>query len=538
MSRMLPPILPPHSPASEYSLHRGLAMVSDDWTILHSVRWQSLRNGRQGDGEADFVVLNRKFGIIIVEVKGGDVEVVDGVWTTMNTATKEVSTIKNPFQQATESKHALLGYLREQGLPMEQIPIAHAVAFPGITIDEGFGPAAPAEIIWDRTSLSAMEDALARTTRHWAMKATMTQDDLTSIVRLLAPTVSVRRRLVDEIGDVTQKLLELTEEQILDLRGLRTFRRAMVSGGAGTGKTVLAVARARKLAEDGFSPLLVCYNEPLGHQLASEVADDPRIWAGTFHSLCIRSARNAALPIPARPDEDWWTNSAPDLLVEAFAKRPERFRSVVIDEGQDFHRSWFDALQAIVADTQDFPFYVFTDEHQQLYVDGWREPDDMPPPWMLTINCRSTVPIAECASRVFGEEAVSRGTLGPMPQFREANGRRETMRTVQRLAETLVENEGISERQIVVLSDDDEILDSLETVSAGSTPFVRTGKGIRLETVRRFKGLEAEVVIVAISDKSSDEASRAIAYTSITRAKTVLYVVGSKNLKARIAWKG
>jgi hypothetical protein len=538
MSRMLPPTLPPHSPASEYNVHRALATASDDWTVLHSVRWQSIRGGRQGDGEADFVVLNRKYGVIVVEVKGGDVDMVDGVWTTINSATKEVAVIKNPFQQATESKHALLAYLKDQGLPIGQIPIAHAVAFPSITVDGGFGPAAPPEIIWDHASLPAMEDALLRTIRHWDMKAALTQDEVKNIVRLLAPTVSVRRRLVDEVGDISQRLIELTEEQMLDFRALRTFRRAMVSGGAGTGKTILAVARARKLAEDGFRPLLVCYNEPLGKELAREVADDPRIWAGTFHSLCVQSARSAGLTVPARPDEAWWKDSAPALLIDAFAKRPEIHRSVVIDEGQDFHGSWFDALQAIVADTQDFPFYLFADEHQQLYMNGWRGPGQMPPAFMLTINCRSTVPIAECASRIFGEQAMSRGTPGPVPQFREAVGRREIMRTVQRLAQTLVENEGMAESQIVVLSDDDEILESLTGVAAGSVPFVRTGRGIRLETVRRFKGLEAEIVILSMSDRTADDACRAVAYTGITRAKSALYVVGSKALKERLAWKG
>lgn len=538
MSRMLPSTLPPHSPASEYNVHKALATLPDDWTVLHSVRWQSTRGGRQGDGEADFVALNRKFGLIVVEVKGGDVDVINGVWTTINSATKEVVEIKNPFRQATESKHALLSYLKDQGLPTGQFTIAHAVAFPSITVDRAFGPAAPPEIIWDHSSLPAMEDALLKTTRHWGMKAVISQDDYNKIIRLLAPTVSVRRRLVDEVGDISQRLIELTEEQMLDFRALRTFRRAMVSGGAGTGKTVLAVARARKLAEDGFSPLLVCYNEQLGRALAREVSDDPSIWAGTFHSLCVQSALSAGLAVPASQDEAWWMDGAPALLVDAFAKRPEIHRSVVIDEGQDFHSSWFDALQTIVADTEDFPFYIFADEHQQLYLDGWRGPDGMPPPFMLTINCRSTVPIAECASRVFGEQATSRGTLGPMPQFREAIGRRETMRTVQRLAQMLVENEGISETEIVVLSDSDEILQALAEVAAGSVPFVRTGQGIRLETVRRFKGLESEIVILAMSDRNEDDACRAIAYTGITRAKSALYVVGSRNLKTRLAWKG
>ena len=113
----------------------------------------------------------------------------------------------------------------------------------------------------------------------------MTEDDRRKIIRLLAPTISIRRRLVDEMGDIEEQLIRLTEEQKHDFEVLRGFRRALVTGGAGTGKTVLAVARARQLSADGFAPILVCYNELLGELLREEVSDDPAIWAGTFHSL-------------------------------------------------------------------------------------------------------------------------------------------------------------------------------------------------------------------------------------------------------------
>ena len=53
-------------------------------------------------------------------------------------------------------------------------------------------------------------------------------------------------------------------------------------------------------------------------------------------------------------------------------------------------------------------FYVFADTHQQLYRTEWQPPDDMPRALALTINCRSTVSIANRAAGVFGEASTSR----------------------------------------------------------------------------------------------------------------------------------
>ena len=49
---------------------------------------------------------------------------------------------------------------------------------------------------------------------------------------------------------------------MLDL--LRRTRRAAIYGCAGSGKTTLAVEKARRLAEEGFCTLLTCYNKALG----------------------------------------------------------------------------------------------------------------------------------------------------------------------------------------------------------------------------------------------------------------------------------
>lgn len=539
MARLIPAKLPEGTPYSERRVHQAAAALSDDWTVMHSVRWQSFRNGRQGDGEADFVFVHPKRGILVVEVKGGDISVNHGQWSSINSQTGEEAPIKDPFQQATESKHALLAYLKDHAIPTQSIAMAHAVAFPSITMtaDSDFGASAPREIVWDRRSLERIDEALDATCKHWQMKAVMTAVEHKNLVRLLAPTLVARRRLVDEIGDVEQRLIQLTDEQVQDFALLRSFRRAIVLGGAGTGKTVLAAARARQLAADGFKPLLVCYNERLGQHLEQEVADQPEIYAGTFHRLCMQAARKAGIQVPSRPRDEWWTDVAPEILIDASSAGAIEFDAVVVDEGQDFPRNWLDAIELVVKDAKDAPFYVFADEHQQLYLNGWRAPDDMPPPLMLTVNCRSSTSIATRAAMVFGEQGKGRGTEGPAPQFRDVNGRRETVRAVQRIAEGLIDDGGLPPSSITVLADGEDILEALTLVSAGSIPFTRSGTGVRMETIRRFKGLESEAIILVLSDLAGD-ALAPLAYTGISRARSALYVVGSTDLRRMIGWTG
>src|ERR1700726_3593250 len=107
MARMIPPAPVAGSPDSEVATFNAFACLDDSWTILQSVRWQAVRGKRQGDGEADFVLLHSRHGLIVVEVKGGGIRVEQGVWFTTNRL-GVTEPIKSPFEQAVASKHALV----------------------------------------------------------------------------------------------------------------------------------------------------------------------------------------------------------------------------------------------------------------------------------------------------------------------------------------------------------------------------------------------------------------------------------------------
>jgi hypothetical protein len=265
MAQIFPSQLSEHSPRSECKVRDSLSAI-DDLVILHSVAWQSRRNGQQSDGEADFILLVPKHGILVLEVKGGGIEVVSGAWYSTDSDYIR-HPIKNPFEQAKDSKYALFTYLKGIDPSFGRIPIVHGVAFPDITVDRILGLNAPRAIVLDRIDLASPSMAMERIFGHWGKTYPLSRNEIDRLVALLAPTVRVRRLLRDDVADAERALIVLTSEQVRILQSLRRIKKAVILGGAGTGKTVLAVEKARQLTASGFRTLLLCYNAPLKQHL-------------------------------------------------------------------------------------------------------------------------------------------------------------------------------------------------------------------------------------------------------------------------------
>lgn len=538
MARLIPAELPSSTPSSEVKVRQALTTLGNEWIVLHSVKWQSKRNGRQGDGETDFILLHPAYGILVLEVKGGSISIDQGQWYSTD-RNGDRHSIKDPFQQAVSSKHALIAYLKECGKQVDQVSVVHAVAFPDITVLDGekLGAACPKPIVWHRDSLKQITKTVQETMRHWGAACKLPNKEVEEILRLLAPTIHIRRRLSDEVADVGEALIELTEQQIWIFSQLRGVRNALVLGGAGTGKTILAVERAKKLALEGFNTLLVCYNELLGHKLREELEETDGITTSTFHALCLREAGKAGLTISRTPTEDWWEETAPALLIDAVSKTGTTYDAIIVDEGQDFSQSWLDALQLLTRQTIDAPFYIFTDHHQQLYRRSWVAP----PGWttfQLELNCRNTIPVAKKVAAIFGEEVTSRGMQGPLPKYYDTKNQSESLRLVQRFTARLMDEEKLRPNQICVLSDDAKLVSRFREIMAGDVPFVSVGEnGVVCETVARYKGLESDVVILVPTDALVDDPrALAILYIGMSRAKVALFVFGSNTVKSTANW--
>ena len=516
------------TPDSERIVFAALANLPDPWRVIHSVAWQSATDGGSGDGEIDFVLLHPDHGLVVVEVKGGGISVEGGQWFSSGRGGRHP--IKDPFDQATSAKHTLVRYLRSTDSKLPFIPATHAVAFPDVPRADRLGPNAPRELTLLRPDLRDIHESIKRVIQHADLSAQLSEDHIDRITALLAPTTHVRRLLADDVADAGARLIHLTNEQFRYLDFCRRQRRAVIVGGAGTGKTVLAVERARRLAIDGFRVLLTCFNRPLADFLRAELRGVAQVVVYNFASLGRFLIGRAGMEFPDDPDPEWWDDTLPAMVVEAAEAADFAVDAVVIDEGQDFPPSWFTALQMLLTDPDHGPMYVFADSHQSIYRDGW-EPPFPAEPFELNVNCRNTRPIAELVASVFADELADRGVDGPPPRLITSSELGPASK-VTGLIKEWIASEGLRPDQIAVICQHRATVNELRGQRVGDhvlTPL--GGDGITCETIHRFKGLEADAVVVVL-DSIETEQERMLAYVGMSRARSLLAVVAPPEVLA------
>lgn len=528
MAKVLPKVPVDTRSAAELRMRDVFERLPNKWRILHSVSWQSPVGRRQADGEADFVLIHPNHGAIILEVKGGGIGIADGAWTSTDRH-GETHSIKDPFEQAKRSKHALLRFLNDRIGPIS-FPVEHAVALPDVDALP-IGPAAPIAITWDRAVRDDPNEVVGRTIDHYGMTASMSHRDVENVVGLLLPTADLRPPLYAEIQDAEAALEELTGTQIRVLDGLRRHRRALVYGSAGTGKTVLATHKASQLAEHGFNVLLLCFNRPLADLIAQEVGDNDRVTVRSFHQLCREESRAAGL----QHDGDgpgWWDVQLPGQLNEAAVANGTTFDALVVDEGQDFDADWWVSLQMLLTEPDDGGFYVFADAEQSIYRSTWEKPFDAIE-FELTTNCRNTLPIASLVAGVFGHEVDSLGAGGPDAAFTTVARRGEIREMVRKTLYRRINEDKIPASEIAVISPSKRIIDALRERKLGNLRLDERGRGdVVAETVHRFKGLEASAVLLLLPP--GEDVDDRLLYIGMSRARAHLEVIGDEPTCTRI----
>ena len=104
---------------------------------------------------------------------------------------------------------------------------------------------------------------------------------------------------------------------------------------------------------------------------------------------------------------------------------------------------------------------------------------------------------------------------------------------VQDVVDRLLVDEGLTPDQVVVLADDRSVVDALLQRVAGGSVFVGLGgHGVVAETIHRYKGLEANIVVLVLTANRPLDDS-ALLYVGMSRAKAMLIVIAPKAVRNR-----
>ncbi|MEQ8676534.1 MAG: NERD domain-containing protein [Aggregatilineales bacterium] len=527
---------------AELQLYDAFEKLPKKFTVLHAVKWFARTLGTVG--EIDFLIAHPDYGVLIMEVKGGDINIANGRWYSTS-QTGRTNEIKDPCEQAERNRRALGDWLdsdpRTKGIPFALFP---TVALPDASVSGHIRPDCPQDIFVDMNHLHLLEDRLLSIFRYWQSHADARNVNMggkravDALVDLLVPTRSLQPRIAELFEKENRKIEELTQQQFKILKILRYQRRAAIIGGAGTGKTLLAIEKASQLAESGLRTLFVCYNNNLAGWIKSKLQHD-LVDVMTFHSLVGHIVQRARIPMPRTKNWDDFNAIAPDVLVDAAnvlhapdANPDLLYDAIIVDEGQDFEDTWWIGLLDILKDPEAGIFYVFFDDNQRIFTQISQVPLDGNPLY-LDENLRNTQHIHERLkpySRDTEIECI--GPEGRPVEIIAVSKKEEQRRELQRVLHRLVNEEGIRSEDIIILTPAGEKRSQWQSDDQLGN-FVLTWQldtempmAARVCTIYSYKGLESPVVILTELHALRPEIANQLLYVGLSRARHHAVIIG------------
>ena len=540
-ARMIPSLGPAeHNDWSrEGEIYYSLSKLPDDFTVIHSYKiLEVTRENVLEQREADFIVFNRKLGILVIEAKAGKIRCEHGEW--LYGSGVPMKRHGGPYRQADSMKWKLYDRFEDVGLTelRDRCRLSHAVWLPSLNASElgfiDYSPEAAREITLCKSDLQNPTAQIVRimkmnsSHRDTHLSESEANDVLEKVLLPefdIVPTNSIDYRYSDFV------FARLLDSQVRVLNYLQDQKTAVINGAAGTGKTLIAIERAKQVAHTG-RVLFLCFNSLLKEDVARKCKNIPEIDVYTIPGYACKICNSS--------EPNYYS------LTERLMEHPEVFPydHIVIDEGQDFglkdieDAMVLETLRNIVESRTESTMYLFYDKRQ--FVQGSTIPSflmEADCKLTLYVNCRNTGLIAKTSLRALGEtDCTALRTLpnlgGPPLLFVNPNPEMQATFVDAQIAS--LQSSGINDIVIITCKTiNTSELSSYFTDNHGSVNWKGQKKSVH--TVRKFKGMEAEAVILIDVDQSLWKQPSmdyqpdpgTLFYTAASRAKHELRIVCS-----------
>jgi len=538
MARVFPVEVHKDTPRSERKVfERFRDQLPRDWVVLHSRRFllPTPAGQRPLEGEMDFLVLVPERGLLGLEVKGGDLRRGRSGWTSIDRRGKRHK-IKDPGRQAQRAMHAIARYLQRRPWFIEsrlRPAFGWGVVFPDIKAGRNLGPELPRPLVLDRDDLKAPEEAILRAMdAHEVTGPALTARARREILQALAPKFRLAQTLGDRVADEHDALVGLTSEQLEILDTLAGARRVAVSGPAGSGKTVVAMERARRLSSDGARTLFLCRSENLATVLSTRAEGFEVASFTDFAARIVRHSLGAwKEPTRATKRDSFWRDEVPRLMTRSLeVEREWRWDAVIIDEAQRLESAWWPAIVRLLRNEQTSYLWAFHDPHQNPAPPVWIEAHGLVPA-ALNWSCRNTRRIAEYAAALIGSEPLVNedAPLGVPVIEVSCSSESAMVQAVRRQLQKLMGQGGLRPDQIAVLSTRGTRSPLWSRRETGEYSFVRPParlgpRQVLFSGISDFAGLEADAVVLCDVREGRADSDPRLLYAGAACARHVLVV--------------
>ncbi len=585
-----------------------LNQLPEDYTVIHSTKlfyydeikktilYERKNIYLEHEREIDFIIFHPPKGILCLEAKNFTPIYENGVW---KTPSKEKMKHDGPYRQAESVKNVLIKVLNEY-CPDINCLVTWGVWFfnmPQRVFEDSNWP--PTDAPKERTMTKEARYNIQKNIDslfdikidNFNKPYPLSAKQAILITDFLIPRfeyVPTPSELVEYNENTLNKLLE---EQKKILYYLEDQKTAVIHGIGGTGKTMIAVARAKELAIEGNKILFLCFNTALADYLNLNFAND-LISYKTIDSFVLEET-GSTKDDPKRYEkaaEKFTHKTNKDVFYE-------KYQHIVVDEGQDFSDTItyngseeigscyvIEALANIVLEREG-SFFFFYDKHQLIFskdLSSFINQADCK--LSLYINCRNTTWISQTTKAILNislnsdlsidnnlknkisqlskkSELIKYKTREDAPKGERtkvyfANGTEENKNTLDEILDKYIKhleltpseinnNKCESLKKIVILT-------GLTDANTFLNPYIKKVKGkdkwyypyknkynIEFSTCRKFKGLEANVIILIDIDERFfntptsnyyiGEPNNLVFYVGASRAKHYLDIIMNMN---------
>lgn len=413
MAEMIPDSIPASAPRGEKLLFNAFRdCLPDNFIVWHEPSATT--------SKPDFVVLSDTHGLLVVEAKGWSRQMIKEAdshqvlveWPAAQNQAERQQMHTHPLKQAEQYKYALMDKLKcepillnnepgpnlgKLGFPMGRAAIMTGLTRAEIEQEDLLGPNLSSVFLLESVLFSDDIDqwtdlndreVIARFWDLFDSRAKfkfppLTEDQIQTVRAVLNPSTTVRRvpATPQSWNLPTPIPPDATVIKTLDLQQERAAKQLgnghrILSGVAGSGKTLILTARAKWMLEEDPSQrvLITCFNVTLAAYIRSIVHNgkntnprlcEPGVEARHFHGWA-RAVCGSLPQYDGRDDDDVDDEIANRVLVE-LERRPElRYDAILVDEAHIMHPTWFKALKAALKEPDDGSLLIVNDASQKL----------------------------------------------------------------------------------------------------------------------------------------------------------------------------
>lgn len=490
---------------SERVVYQALKdQLPDDYIVFYSISWSEIQNGKRRNSEVDFILLNPRFGYLCLEVKGGSsLRIQDQSWYLYDEEYGERRLNRSPYEQAEASMYYFKSLYADTYHTTYPGIYAAGVIFPFFSVkNHEVISNRDRECTIDAGDMGRLREKIEKMFKVWSGgtygKRLYERKHHETIIELIKKKIALSAAAGALIQYKEKQLDVINRVQDNYIYLIKNLRQFYFRGGAGTGKTWIAMKLARKYSSNGEKTLFICVSKHLADWVSNQLKDS-RVEVLSLND-CIQKHSKEEME--------------------------EKYDAILIDEAQDFTEEWAYIVKLMLRDERQSHLGVFYDDAQVFRADSFGDAFMIDiPPLLLRENIRNTFQIYKWAidQTRLGEDVVMNPVEGPAPKREMIRDNRHLTHRLENLFQELIEKEKMKNESLAVLVDQIEQYPMFCEGRLAKWNFVEklTGKEdeIRVQTVEGFKGLEADMVIY-IHQKGTTVNENYIAYT---RAKYYLY---------------